>query len=607
VRNSWWLASVGRLKPGWSLARATSQLESVAPALLQETVPTKHYDAESVRKYLAFKLAAFPVSTGFSRLREDSEISLWLLLGISGLVLLIACANLANLMLARAGSRAREIAVRLALGASRGRLVRQLFSESLLLALAGAVIGAWLAGALSSMLVSFMSSPNNPIVLDMTLDWRMLGFTTGLAGLTTVLFGLTPALRATAMSPSAVLKTGGRTMTAGRERFGIRRILVTTQVALCFVLLVGALLFVRSLRNVLRLDPGFQQNGVLVTSVDYTRLNVSVDRRNDFGRNLLERLRVLPGVESSAQARIVPLGGWSSNNAVLGPAGEKLNNTWINSVSPGYFHTLETPLLAGRDFDPRDTRSSPKVAIVNQAFVKKFLAGAYPVGRTFRLQQQPGKPVPLYEIVGLVKDSKYSDLHEEFLATAYFPISQDDHPDPSTHFLIRSGAQLPGLIGSVKSALGAASPLIDIDLRVFKAQLHESLLQDELMAVLSGFFGFLAALLVAIGLYGVISFMVSQRTNEIGIRMALGAQRAAVLKLILREAAFLLVVGLAIGLALALGVARLAASLLFGLKAHDPVTLVLALVALSAVAAIASFLPAYRASRLDPMTALHYE
>jgi len=607
LRYSWWLASVGRLKPGWTLAQATAQLEAITPAVLQETIPSEHYDAEGVKKYLAYKFAAFPAGTGFSRLREDSGTPLWLLLGISGLVLLIACANLANLMLARAGAREREIAVRLALGASRGRLIRQLLGESLLLAGAGATFGALLAGALSNLLVSFISTPNNPIFLDMAFDWRMLGFTAGLAALTTILFGLTPAWRATAMAPSAVLKTGGRGMTASRERFGIRRILVTAQVALSFVLLVSALLFVRSLRNLLTLDAGFQQNGILVAGVDFTRLNIAVDRRTEFGRDLLDKLRRLPGVDAAAQTQIVPLGGWSSNNTVLGPAGEKLKNTWISRVGPGYFQTLETPLLAGRDFDARDTFTSPKVAIVNQAFVKQFLNGADPLGKTFRLQARPGKPVPLYEIVGLAKNGKYRDLHEEFLPTAYFPISQDEHPELSTFFLIRSGNSLPALLAALSSTIAAVSPQIDIDFRVFKTQIHESLLQDELMAVLSGFFGFLAALLAAIGLYGVISYGVSQRTNEIGIRMALGAQQRDVLNLILREAAILLAVGLAVGCALALASARAASSLLFGLKARDPLTLAIALVTLSAVAALASFLPAYRASRLDPMAALHYE
>ncbi|HEV3252942.1 MAG TPA: ABC transporter permease [Candidatus Acidoferrales bacterium] len=607
VRRDWWLASIGRLKPGWSIAQASAQLGAITPAVLQETVPPQ-YDAEGVKHYLAYKFAAFPAENGFSELRRQSEAPLWLLLGLSGLVLLIACANLANLMLARAGSREREIVVRLAIGASRGRLIRQLLSESLLLALAGAAGGAFLAVELSDLFVSFISTPRSPVFLDMAMDWRVLGFTAGLAILTTVLFGLTPAIRATGMAPSVVLKSGGRGMTAGRERFGLRRILVTVQVALSLVLLVGSLLFVRSLRNLFTLDAGFQQNGILITSVDLTHLNLPPERRAEFKRGLLERVRAIPGVQSAADAFVVPIGGMSSNDEVLGDTpDQKKGNTWINYVSPGYFATVETPLLSGRDFNDGDTATSPKVVIVSEAFVHKFLKGGNPVGQTFRTWEPPGKPEPFYEIVGVVKDSKYQDMHEEFLPISFFPISQREKPDLSDQIIVRSGAALPGLINSLKSTIADVNPAIDIDFRVFKTQIRESLLQDQLMATLSGFFGFLAALLAAIGLYGVFSYAVVQRTNEIGIRMALGAQRSDVVRMIMREAGLILLLGLAAGTGIALAAAQLAASLLFGLKPRDPLTLILAVVTLSLVAALASYVPAYRASRLDPMVALRYE
>jgi len=608
VRHAWWLASIGRLKTGWSLKRATSQLEAITPAVLQETIPP-FYNAEGVRKYLAYKLAAFPAGTGFSDLREQSQTSLWLLLGISGLVLLIACANLANLMLARASAREREIAVRLALGASRGRLIRQLLSESLLLAILGAVAGTVLASILSSFLVSFISTPYSTVFLDLTVDWRVLAFTAGLAILTTVLFGLMPTLRATGASPSSALKTGGRGMTASRERFGLRRVLVTSQVALSLVLLFAALLFVRSLRNLVTLDAGFQQDGILITTVDFTRLNLPPERRGDFKRDLLEQVRRIPGVKSAASAMQVPVSGSYWNLAILGDTqDQKRGVANLNRVGPEYFRTLETPLLAGRDFDARDTTASPKVAIVSQAFARKFIGGASPLGKTFRLEVPPGKPIPVYEIVGVVKDTKYADLHEEFSPIAYFPVSQADRPDPWDQIIVRnSNASVLSIVSSLKSTIGAVSPNIDIDFKVFKTRVRESILQDELMATLSGFFGFLAALLAAIGLYGVISYMVAQRTNEIGIRMALGAQRGDVLRMIMRESGILLLIGLLAGTGLALAAARAASSLVFGLKARDPLTLVLAVATLSVVSAVASFVPAYRASRLDPMAALHYE
>jgi putative ABC transport system permease protein len=607
VRRDWWLASIGRLKSGWSIAQATAQLGAITPAILQETVPPQ-YDAEGVKHYLAYKFAAFPAENGFSELRRQSEAPLWLLLGLSGLVLLIACANLANLMLARAGSREREIVVRLAIGASRGRLIRQLLSESLLLAVAGAVCGAFLAIELSDLLVSFMSTSRSPIFLDMALDWRVLGFTAGLAILTTVLFGLTPAIRATRMAPSVVLKSGGRGMSAGHERFGLRRILVTSQVALSLVLLVGSLLFVRSLRNLFTLDAGFQQNGILITSVDFTHLNLPPERRTGFKRDLLARVRAIPGVASAADAFLVPIGGMSSNDEVLGDTPEqKKGVTWINYVSPGYFVTLETPLLSGRDFNDSDTATSPKVAIVSQAFVRKFLNGASPLGKAFRIWQPSGHPVPFYEIVGVVKDSRYQDMHEEIGPISFFPIAQREKPDLSDQIIVRSGVALPGLITSLKGVISDVNPAIDVDFKVFKTQIRESLLRDELMATLSGFFGFLAVLLAAIGLYGVFSYAVVQRTNEIGIRMALGAQRADVVRMIMREAGVVLLLGLVAGVGIALAAAQLAASLLFGLKPRDQLTLILSVFILSLVAAVASYVPAYRASRLDPLVALRYE
>ena len=606
-RQGWWLASIGRLKPGWSVEKATAQLNAISPAVLQETIPPQ-YDADLVKRYLTYKLAAFPASNGFSELRTDSDVPLKLLLGISALVLLIACANLANLLLARASAREREIAVRLALGASRGRLLRQFLSESFLLAIGGALCGAFLASELSRVLISFISTPGSPIFLDLSLDWRVLAFTSAMAILTTIFFGLAPAVRATRAAPSDVLKSGGRGMTPGRERFSLRRFLVASQVALSLVLLFAALLFVRSLRNLLVLDPGFRQDGILVTGVDFTRLQLPAQRRLEFKRDLLERVRSIPGVDSVASVMLVPLGGDSWNRWVIGDSREEhRGTTFLNWVSPGLFGTLETPLLAGRDFDQRDTATSPKVGIVNQAFVRKFFGGTNSIGKTFRIWEPPGSPEPFYEIVGVVKDTKYLDMHEDFSPIAYFPASQMPRPDSQDQLLIRSNSSVAGLTLSLKSVVATVNPDIDLTFTIFKTQIRETLLQDELMASLSGFFGFLAALLAAIGLYGVMSFMVVQRTNELGLRMALGAQRANIIGLIMREAGLLLAIGLAVGTGLALAAAHAAASLLFGLKPRDPLTMLLAVLALAGVAALASFLPAHRASKFDPMEALRYE
>jgi putative ABC transport system permease protein len=607
LRHAWWLATIGRLKPGWTIARANAQMLAVTPAILEETIPPV-YDAEATKKYLAYKLGAFSASTGFSELRKDSETSLWLLLGISGLVLLIACANLANLMLARASARERQITIRRALGATRWRMVRELLSESLLLAAAGSVCGSFLAFATSRMLVAFISTQQNQILLDLAMDWRVLAFTTGLAALTTISFGLAPALRATRAEPAALLQSGTRGATGSRERFSLRRILIVSQVGLSVVLLMGALLFVRSLRNLTTLNVGFQQSGILVTSVDFRRLQLPEEHFTEYKRDLIKRVQAIPGVESAAHAMLVPFGGSTWNDEVINEGSDQdAGVAWENFLGPGYFQTIGTPLLAGRDFDDRDTATSVKVAIVNQAFARKILKVADPLGKRFRIHERPGQPRPLYEIVGVTADNKFQDMHEDFLPFMYFPATQEEKPDPDDHILIRSSLSLTSLIASMKETIADVNPGIDLEFSVFKTRIHDSLLQDELMATLSGFFGLLAALLAAIGLYGVMSYMVVQRTKEIGIRMAVGAERFDVLRLILREATLLTVTGLIIGTGLALGSAQAAKSLLFGLKPRDPLTLVLAVVTLSAVAALASFLPAYRASKLDPLTALRYE
>ena len=560
-RHAWWLATIGRLKPGWTMTRANAQILAVTPAILQETIPTV-YDAEATKKYLEYKLGAFSASTGFSELRSESETSLWLLVGISGLVLLIACANLANLMLARASARERQIAIRRALGATRWRMVRELLSESLLLAAAGSTCGLFLAFAISRLLVAFISTEQNQIFLDLGMDWRVLAFTAGLAALTTVSFGLAPALRATRAEPAMLLQSGSWGATVGRELFSLRRILIVSQVGLSVVLLMGALLFVRSLRNLTTLNVGFQQTGILVTSVDFTRLQLPEERDTEYKRDLVKRVQAILGVESAAHAMLVPFGGSTWNDDVINEGSDQdAGVAWENFLGPGYFKTVGTPFLAGRDFDDRDTSTSAKVAIVNQAFARKILKVADPLGKHFRIHEAPGKPRPLYEIVGVTADNKFQDMHEEFLPFMYFPSTQEEKPSPDDHILIRSSLPLTNLISSMKETIADVNPGIDLEFLVFKTRIQNSLIQDELMATLSGFFGFLAALLAAIGLYGVMSYMVIQRTKEIGIRMAIGAERFDVLRMILREATVLTVTGLVIGTGLALAAAQAAKSL----------------------------------------------
>lgn len=522
LRHEWWLAAIGRLKPGWSLAQASAHLNAISPGLFEATMPIG-YGAD-VKDYRTLKLGAFPASKGFNSLDSGSSDPLLILMASTGLVLLIACANLANLLLARASAREREIAVRLAIGASRGRLVRQLLSESLLLAGIGTVLGALLAPGLSKILVALLSTENYAMFFDLTPDWRVFAFLGGLAVSTCVLFGLAPALRVTRTGPAAAMKASGRGNTSTREGFGLRRLLVVSQVALSLVLLVGALLFVRSFRNLLTLNPGFRQDGILEAALDPRRLDVPPEQRIPLRQEILHRLQAIPGVEAAADASVIPLGGssWTMGVRVAGARSNEEGSSRFDWVGPEFFKTMEIPLLKGRAFDEHDTNNSPSVAIVNETFARRLLHGRDPIGRTFRTIVEPGYPETIYQIVGVVKDTRYQELREAQQAICFVPSSQ--YPlgsGPFAQILIRSSVPLPALTEQVKSAIAGVSPDILIYFRVFRTMIRDNLVQDRLMAMLSGFFAALAMLLAMIGLYGVMTYMVARRRSEIGIRMAL--------------------------------------------------------------------------------------
>jgi len=601
--TSWWIATIGRLKPGWTLERASTQLNAISPGIFAATLPGE-YDAIAKKDYLSFRLAALPAATGVSALRTDYEDPLWLLLALSGLVLLIACANLANLMLARASTRQREMALRLTLGASRSRLIRQLLAESLLLAGLGTFAGVVLAQILSRALVAFLSTQQNRIFMELTPDWRVLGFAAGLALLTCLLFGLTPAIQASRTEPGGVMKASGRGATAGRDRFLLRRALVVSQVALSLVLLTGAFLFVRTFRNLLTLNMGFQQDHILIADFDFSPLKLPLESQMAYKHDLLARMQAVSGVSSAAETLVVPMNhsGWNDNVDI--PDGPQRQLVAFNRISPGYFRTMETPLLAGRDFNQIDTPKSPRVAIVSEAFARKFFGGANPVGRIFH---DTGGPDKTYQIIGLVKDTKYWEMREDPVAIVFVSFTQANGPEEHSTLMIRSNEALLPLISSIKRAANEMNPAIVLDFSVLKTQIREGLLRERLMATLSGFFGLLAAALAMIGLYGVISYMVIRRRNEIGVRMALGASRTDIILMILREAAILLVIGLTMGTALTLVAGSAAASMLYGLKARDPLTLGLSILGMVAVALIASLLPAQRAATVHPMVALREE
>jgi predicted permease len=606
--TGWWLSVMGRLKPGWTTERAAAQLRAISPGIFEAALPPE-FSAPNAKHFLQYKLGAFPGDSGLSEVRKDYEKPLWLLLALAALVLLIASANLANLMLARASAREKEMAMRMAVGAGRARLIRQLLVESLLLAVIGAALGAVLARNLSHVLVASLSTQNDPLFVDLGTDWRVLGFTSALAVLTCILFGLAPALRATSVAPGLALKESGRGATQGRSRFALRRILVVSQIALSLTLLVGALLFARSLNNLAGVNAGFHQDGILVTDIDFTSLNLPKESRTNFSNTLLKRVRALPGVESAAATAVVPLSGDGIGHDILLRAGSESDDdvpvAAFHVVSPGFFDTLQTKLLAGRDFDEHDSAASPQVAIVNEAFAKKFANGTNAVGMKFRVRTL-GRITP-YDVIGLAQDTKYAELREDFQPIVYTAAAQSDRPGTDALILIRSRASLSSLIAAVKADASEVNPNMDMLFSTLRKTVENGLLRDRLMARLSGFFGFLAVLLAVIGLYGVISYMVARRRNEIAIRVALGAGRKSIVRMVMQEASALLGIGLVIGMALALAGGKAAASMLFGLKPWDVATFALALSLLAFVAVLATLLPAARAARCDPMDALRQE
>ena len=606
-RTAWWLSIMGRLKPGWTIERANAQIQTVSPAIMRDSLP-EAYRTEAAKRFLNNKLIVTPGGTGVSQLRSRYQDPLWILFATTGLVLLIACANLANLMLARASAREREIAVRQAIGASRWRLVSQLLSESMLLALIGASLGAGLAALLSRGLVAFLTTERNRMFVSLSIDWRVVGFTAGTAILTCFLFGLAPALRATRVAPAAVIRSSGRGLTAGREKFSLRRLLVVAQVAMSLVLLAGALLFVRSLQNLLAIDPGFRPEGIVAMSVDYRAAHFPKERILDIRRQTLEKLRERTGAISAGEVDNIPVSGsgWDQNAWEPGYGGPKLD-VLFNRASPGYFRTMGTTFVSGRDFDEHDGLKSPKVAIVNEQFASKIFQGKNPIGRTFRREEFGDTPDSQFLVVGLVRNTKYYELREDFQPVAFVPAAQNDQPGTGANFVLRTNAPLGEFYRNAGAAVAEIHPSIGVDFTVLTTQIQQSLMRDRLMATLAGAFGFLAASLAVLGLYGVIAYMVARRRNEIGVRIALGATRGRVVGLVLQEAVLLLAAGLAIGLGVAVSVGQAAASLIYGLKPRDPLTLASAVVLLALVALIASYGPAWRASRLQPMDALREE
>ncbi len=601
-RDVFEVSVMGRLKPGWTIPRASAELAALSPGLFEATVPPGR-SAETVKMYKEFRLAAYPADTGVSGLRQYDR-SLYLLLGITGLVLLIACANLANLMLAHASARQSEIAVRFALGATRGRVVRQLFMESVLLAATGAALGIGLAQALGRVMVWEISTQDNHVNLQLATDWRVLFFVTATAILTCILFGTAPALRATSAEPLTAMKSGSRA-SAARDRLSFQQFMATTQIAISLVLLVGALLFVRSFRNLITLDPGMREHGITAAFLGFWQSNLPAQRWAGYQRELLEQVQSTPGVLSAATTTNVPLSGGSWEHDVqIGAQRDASKFAW---VSPDYLTTMGISILKGRSFTPQDTGSSPRVAIVNETFVRRFFGSTNPIGRTLRTIAEPDYPSTVYEIVGVIPDTRYSTLRAPTPSMTFAPATQCPNPGPWTTMVIHSSTPTAALAAAAKSRLAEKYPDVLAEFFDFQTAIHDSLVEERLMAALSGFFGVLAALLTMIGVYGVISCIVATRRNEIGIRMALGATRFDVVAIVLRRTFIALALGVAIGTILALLLIRSASALLFGLQPTDSLSFAAAILLLILIAVAGSFFPARRAAKLDPMVALRYE
>jgi putative ABC transport system permease protein len=610
-RTHWWLRIFIRLKPGQSVESGTARLRALQPQIRAGARPT---DSRPTQRDSfmseAFRLEA--AATGDSGIRARYRRPLLTLMVVVGLVLLIACANLANLLLARASARRREFSIRIALGASRIRIARQLLTESLLLAGAGALLGVVLAQWSSRLLVRALSTATNTVFLDLSLDWRILGFTAAVALTTAVLFGMAPALRATQVQPNDALKAQGRgTIGDGHGRFGPGPVLIVMQVALSLVLVVAAGLFMRTFSSLAGVQLGFDSRPILVASIEFPAARIDQTRRHELFRQLTAAAAAVPGVSHAALSETTPLSSNIWNNYVElleGPphAGDD-RLAYFNMVSSGWFETYGTSILAGRDFTRDDTPAAPRVAIVNEAFVRSFNGGRNPIGMRVRAQGQNRL------IVGYVRDAVYESLRAPAPPTVYLPYGQETQLPASTTVSVRASGASPTatstptltptptrLIRPLAAALGQVNGDLRITFRPLADHVDAALTQERIVAALSAFFGALALLLAGLGLYGITSYAVNRRRTEIAIRMALGAAPAGVVGLVLGRMVILIAIGIIAGAAASLWASRFVSPLLFGLQPRDPLTLAAAIVLLAAIGVLAGWLPARRASRIDP-------
>ena len=600
----------GRLKQGVTVAQAQAEVNTLAQQLWREQAgPALTHQEQQLLQHAFIELT--PAARGVSFLRFQFSLPLEVLMTVVALVLLIACANIANLLLARATAREREVAMRMALGAGRARLVRQMLTENLLLALIGGALGIWLASWANGALLTMVSGGPEPLPLNVAPDVRILAFTLLISIATVLLFGIAPALRATRVELTGALKEGSGSVGA-RSRRTMANALIVSQVALSLMLLIGAGLFLRSLVNLENVPTGFNKENVLLFRIDPNAAGYKEDARLvNLYQALEQRIGAEPGVRS-ASVSFFTFNEGSSDDSVtvfgssLAPGIQ--NDVIENVVGQGYFATMGIPLLEGRLIGPQDTATAPKVAVINETMARNYFPGISPLGRSFAIQDEsdPSKHGAAIEVIGVVKDAKYIGLRERPFAAAYYPYAQNAgyYSDLSVRY---SGSARP-IVSEVRQAASEVDSRLPVVYQSSLAErINQSLVSHSLVSKLSAFFGLLAAFLACIGIYGVMSYAVSRRTREIGIRMAIGAGRGDVLRMVMREVGFLVGIGLAVGIPAALAADRLAQRLLFGLKPTDPLTLTVATVLLLAVALFAGYLPARRAMKVDPMVALRYE
>ncbi len=605
-RSAWWLQVMARPSAGVTALQLKGRLEAMSAPTFAAT-PPDGWEPDGLKQYLATILKPQPAATGFSSLRARYQPALTMLMAVVALVLLIACGNVANLLLARATVRTRETAMRLALGASRGRLLRQMLTESLLLSLLGAGAGFLFARWSSALLVRLLADGGNVVWLDLTLDTRLLAFTIAVAVVTGLLFGLAPAWRSSQVNPQLALHARTRGGLEGGRRLTLGKVLVLVQVALSVVLLLGAALLLRTFHTLATLDPGFRREGLLAVRMELQGPEYDSPRLSLAQNRVLEGLKVIPGVRSAAAVDLLPISGmrWNGGIQIPGkPVAQDFRDrvSWFNRVTPGYFGTMDESLISGRDFGPHDVAGTVNVAIVSQAMVRKFFEGADPIGKEFigegRFGQTP------YTVIGVVSDSRYRSLRTEPEPIVYLPHDQAPEQSMGITYLLRSDGPPLDLIPQIRDAVAQVDKRATFTALTVSESLDRSIARERLLATLSGFFGALALILALIGQYGLMSYSVARRRNEIGIRLALGAERVGVVQMVLGEVGRLVAIGVVVGLAGAIAAGRLVTSFLYGVTPTDPATLLATTLGVIAVGLAAGALPAWRAARLDPVAAL---